>query len=122
MHNAFSSGNAAIIGNNSDVHTEPAFVYTDASNIGSIMSVATYDDIPLDLRPEEHLSSRIVAEMSWASAKVKLGVVYLPMVSPLFFGQKTIESSVHDPDFEDQLRAISPIHFQWAWCIKEHLT
>jgi hypothetical protein len=52
--NAFSIGNAAIIGNISDVHTEPAFVYTDASNIGSIMTVATYNNIPSDLHLEEH--------------------------------------------------------------------
>ncbi len=122
IHNAFSSGNAAIIGNSSDVHTEPAFIYTDASDISLIMTVAAYDNIPLDLHPEEHLSLRIVTETSWASAKVKLGVVYLPMVAPLFFRQKTIKSSVHNPDFEDQLRAISPIHFQWAQLIKEHLT
>jgi hypothetical protein len=83
--NAFSSGNAAIIGNISDVHTEPAFVYTDASDIGSIMTVATYDNIPSDLHLEEHLSPRILAETSWASAKVKLGVVYLPMFAPIFF-------------------------------------
>jgi hypothetical protein len=44
------------------------------------------------------------------------------MVAPLFFGQKTVESSVHDSDFEDQLRNISPIHHQWAQLIKEHLT
>jgi hypothetical protein len=48
------------------------------------MTVATYDNIPSDLHPEEHLSSRIVAKTSWASAKVKLGVVYLPMVTPFF--------------------------------------
>ncbi len=59
---AFSSSNSAIIGNSSSVHTEPAFVYTDASDIGSIMAMVTYDNIPSDLRPEEHLSSRIVAE------------------------------------------------------------
>jgi hypothetical protein len=46
----------------------------------------------------------------------------MPMVAPLFFGQKTVESSVHDSDFEDQLRNISPIHHQWAQLIKEHLT
>ncbi len=39
-----------------------------------------------------------------------------------FFGQKTIKSSVHNPDFEDQFRAISPTHFQWAKLIKERLT
>ena len=120
--NAFASGNAAIIRNISDVHTEPVFIYMDASNIGSILTVATYDDIPSSLLPEEHLSSRIVTETAWASAKVELGVVYLPMVAPLFFGQKTVKSSVHDSDFEDQLRDISPMHQQWAQLIKEHLT
>ena len=49
--NAFTSGNAAIIGNRSNVHTEPTFIYTDASDIGSILTVATYDNIPSDLRP-----------------------------------------------------------------------
>ena len=102
--NVFASGNAAIIGNISGVHTEPAFIYTDASNIGSILTVATYNT-------EEHLSSRIVTETAWASAKVELGVVYLPMVAPLFFGQKAVKSSVHDSDFEDQLRDISPIDY-----------
>jgi hypothetical protein len=34
ISNALSSGNSAIIGNSSDVHTESAFVYTDASDIG----------------------------------------------------------------------------------------
>jgi hypothetical protein len=103
------------------VHTEPAFNYTDASNIGSIMTVATYDDNPLDLCLEEHLSSRIVAETAWASAKVELGMVYLPMVTPLFFRQKTVKSSVHNSEFENQLRAISPKHYQWAQLIKERL-
>jgi hypothetical protein len=120
--NAFASGNAAIIGNSSNVHTEPAFIYTDACDIGSILTVATYNNIPSDLHPEEHLSPRIVAETAWASAKVELGVVYLPMVAPLFFGQKTVKSSVHDSDFEDQLRDISPTHHQWAQLIKERLT
>ena len=115
--NAFASGNAAIIGNSSDLHTEPAFIYTDAGDIGSILTMATYTDIALNLRPEEHLSSRIVAETAWASAKVELGVVSMPMVAPLFFGQKTVESSVHDSDFEDQLRYISPTHHQWAQLI-----
>jgi hypothetical protein len=44
-----------------------------------------------------------------------------PWLPHFFFRQKTIKSSVHDPDFEDQLRAISPIYFQWAQLIKEHL-
>jgi hypothetical protein len=85
------------------------------------MVVVTYDDIPLELHPEEHLSLRIVADTSWASAKVKLGMVQLPMFSPIFFRQKTIVSSVHDPDFEDQLGGIPPAHHQWAQLMKERL-
>ncbi len=99
--NAFVSGSSAIICNTSNEHTEPSFVYSDASDIGSIMVIVTYDDIPLELCPEEHLSSRIVADTSWASAKVKVGMVQLPMLAPIFFGQKTVVSSVRDPDFED---------------------
>jgi hypothetical protein len=45
--NAFNNGKySAIIGNSSNKHTEPLFVYTDASDIGSIMVVMTYDNIP----------------------------------------------------------------------------
>ncbi len=62
--NAFASGSSAIIGNTSNKHTEPSFIYSDASDIGSIMVVVTYDDIPLELRPEEHLSLRTVADTS----------------------------------------------------------
>ena len=40
--NAFASGNSAIIGNSSDLHTEPAFVYTDAGDIGSFLTVYRY--------------------------------------------------------------------------------
>jgi hypothetical protein len=73
------------------------FVYTYASDIGLIMVVATYNDIYLDLCSEEHLLSRIVAEISWANAKVKLGVVHLPMFAPRFFRQNTLKTSVHNP-------------------------
>ncbi len=116
--NAFTSGSSAIIGNTSDKHTEPSFVYSDASDMGLIMVVLTYDDIPLELRPEEHLSLRTVADNSWASTKVKLGMVQLPMFAPIFFGKKTIVSSVHDPNFEDQLAGISPAQHQWAQLMK----
>jgi hypothetical protein len=108
--NAFASGSSTIIGNTSNKHTEPSFVYSDASEIGLIMVVVTYDDIPLELCLEEHLSLKTVADTSWVSAKVKLGMVQTPMFAPIFFGQKTIVSSVHQPDFEDQLGGISPVH------------
>jgi hypothetical protein len=110
--NAFNNGKySAIIGNSSNKHTEPSFVYTDASDIGSIMVVMTYDDIPSELCPGEPLSSRFIADTSWAGTKVKLGMVQLLMFAPLFFGQKTVKSSVHDADFEDKMAEISPLHF-----------
>jgi hypothetical protein len=109
--NAFNNGKySAIISNSSNKHTEPLFVYTDASDIGAIMVFMTYDDIPSELRPGEPLSSRFIADTSWAGAKVKLGMVQLLMFAPLFFGQKTVESSVHDADFEDKMAEISPLH------------
>jgi hypothetical protein len=49
--------------------------------------MVTYDNIPLDLRPEEHLSLRIIAETAWVSAKVKLGVVHLSMVASPFWAE-----------------------------------
>ncbi len=86
------------------------------------MVVVTYDDIPLELRPEEHLSLRIVADTSWVSGKVKLGIVQLPKFAPIFFGQKTLYPLCTTPDFEDQLGRISPTHHQWAQLMKEQLT
>jgi hypothetical protein len=109
--NAFNNSKySAIIGNSSNKHTEPLFFYMDTSDIGSIMVVMTYGDIPSELRPGEPLSSRFIADTSWAGGKVKLGMVQLPMFAPLFFGQKTVESSVHDTDFEDKMAEISPLH------------
>ena len=109
--NAFNNCKyAAIIGNTSNKHNEPSFVYTDASDIGSIMVVMTYGNIHSELRPGEPLSSRFIADTSWAGAKVKLGMVQSPMFAPLFFGQNTVESSVHDADFDDKMAEISPLH------------
>jgi hypothetical protein len=121
--NAFNNGEySAIIGNSSNKHTEPAFVYTNASDICSIMVVMTYDNIPSELRPGEPLSSRFIADTSWAAAKVKIGMVQSPMFAPIFFGQKTFECSVHDADFEDKMAEISPRHLRWAQLMKERLT
>jgi hypothetical protein len=77
IQNAFNNGeHSAIIGNSSNKSNKPAFIYTDASDIGSIMVVMTYDDIPSELRPEEPLLSMFIADTCWAAAKVKLGMVH----------------------------------------------
>ncbi len=38
---------------------EPAFIYADACDIGLITVVQSYDDIPLELLPEEHLYKNV---------------------------------------------------------------
>jgi hypothetical protein len=74
--NSFNNGEcSAITGNSCNKHTKPAFVYTDTSDIGSIMVVIIYDNIPSELRPGEPLSSRFIPDTSWAATKVKLGMV-----------------------------------------------
>ena len=78
------------------------------------MVVMTYDDIPSELRPGEPLSPRFIADTCWAAAKVKLGMVQSPMFAPIFFGQKAVETSVHDADFEDKMAEISLLHLEWA--------
>jgi hypothetical protein len=83
--NAFNNCEyAAINGNTSNKHNEPSFVYTGTSDIGYIMVVMTYDNIPSKLRPGEPLSSRFIADTSWAGTKVKLSMVQAPMFAPLF--------------------------------------
>ncbi len=113
FRNAFNNGeHSAIIGNSSNKNNEPAFIYTDASDIGSIMVIMTYDDIPSELRPGEPLLPRFIADTCWAAAKVKLGMVQSLMFAPIFFGQKAVETSVHDADFKDKMAEISPLHLQ----------
>jgi hypothetical protein len=117
--NALASGSSVIIGNSKNNSNELAFIYSDASDIGSVMVVMTYEDIPSELCPEEYLSSRILAETSWAGAKVKLGMVQAPMFAPIFFGQKAIGASIHDVDFKEKMKEISPIHHQWSILFEE---
>jgi hypothetical protein len=90
--NAFNNCKyAAIIGNTSNKHNKPSFIYTDASDIGSIMVAMTYNNIPSELCPGEPLSSRFIADTSWAGAKEKLGMVQSPTFAPLFLGQNTFK-------------------------------
>ena len=53
VHNAFTSGSSAIIGNHSDKNTKPSFIYTNLSDIGSTMTkvICTYNDIHLEFCP-----------------------------------------------------------------------
>jgi hypothetical protein len=57
---AFSDDGAAIIGNSTDLHSEPSFVFTDTSNLGSVVVIENFSDIPNEVRPQEHLSSKFL--------------------------------------------------------------
>jgi hypothetical protein len=48
---AFSDEGAAIIGNSTDLHSEPSFVFTDTSDVGSVVVIEKISDIPNEVRP-----------------------------------------------------------------------
>ena len=119
---AFASNSAsAIVGNIDDAHSKPSFIFTDATDLGSVYVIETYESIPIEIRPQESLPSKLLADTSWAKATVPVGMVLIPTVMPTFFGQHLFEGSIHDADFDDRMEAISPIHLKWAKLFKEHV-
>jgi hypothetical protein len=50
-----------------------------------------------------------------------LGLAVIPIIAPIFFGQKHIEISIHNTDFKDNLESVSQTHLQWAKLMKEHV-
>jgi hypothetical protein len=99
---AFLDDGAAIIGNSTDLHSEPSFIFTDTSNLGSVVEIENFSDIPNEVHPQEHLSSKFLKSTSWDKAKVPLGLALIPIIAPIFFGQKHIKISIHDANFEDK--------------------
>ncbi len=118
---AFLDDGAAIIGNSTDSHSEPSFVFTNTSDLGLVAVIENFLDIPNEIRPEEHLSSKFLKSTSWDKAKVPLGLTLVPIIAPIYFGQKHIEININDANFEDKLESFSPKHLQWEKLIKEHL-
>jgi hypothetical protein len=116
------NASAAIIGNLSNAHSEPSFIYTDSSDLGSAFVIETLSSIPKEIRPEEALSDNFLKDASWAKATVPIGMATFPTTTPIFFGQKTFKGSIHDEDFEDNMEEISPIHLKWVKPVKEHVT
>ena len=107
------NASAAIIGNLSNAHSEPSFIYTDSSDLGSAFVIETLSSIPEEIRPEEALWDNFLTDTSWAKATMPIGMATFPTTAPIFFGQKTFEGSIHDEDFEDNMEEISPIHLKW---------
>jgi hypothetical protein len=120
---AFALKNApTIIGNNYDSHSKPSLIFMDATDFGSMFVVETYNSIPAEIRPEQPLPSKMMADTSWATATVPIGVALIPTVLPIFLDQQLIEGCIHDPDFDDKMEAISPVHLKWAKLYKEYIT
>ena len=107
---AFAGDEAsAIIGNVNDSHSKPSFIHMNTTDIGSVYVIDTYDIIPDEIRPEEPLPSKILADMSYAKATVPKGMALIPNVMPIFFGQHLIKGCIHDADCNDKMESISPI-------------
>jgi hypothetical protein len=121
--NAFAGDDNAstIIGNANDSHSKPSFIHTDTTDLGSVYVIDTYTIIPDEIRPDEPLPSKFLADMSYANATVPIGMVLIPNVMPIFFGQRLIEGCIHDTDFDDKMKSISPIHLKWAKLFKERI-
>jgi hypothetical protein len=79
---AFSENGTAIIGNSTDLHSGHFFIFTDSSDLGLIAVIENFPDIPDEIRPEEHLSSKFLKDTSWAKAKVPLGLAPFPCHCP----------------------------------------
>jgi hypothetical protein len=118
---AFSDDGAAIIGNSTDLHIKPSFVFTNTGDLGFVDVIENFSNIPNKVRPQEHLSSKFLKSTSWDKAKVPLGLALIPIIAPIFFGQKHIKISIHDADFEDKLESVSQTHLQWVKLMKEHV-
>jgi hypothetical protein len=118
---AFSDDDAAIIGNSTDLHSKPCFIFTDTSDLGLVAVIENLSDIPNEICPKEHLSSKFLKSTSWDKAKVPLGLALVPIIAPIYFGQKHIEININDANFEDKLESFSPKHLQWEKLIKEHM-
>jgi hypothetical protein len=116
------NASVAIIGNMSDAHSEPSFIYPDSSEFGSAFIIETFSSIPEEIHPEVALPDKFLANTSWSKAMVPIGMATFPTSVPIFFGQKTFEGSIHDADFKDNMEEISSIHLKWAKLVKEHIT
>jgi hypothetical protein len=103
------------------LHSELCFIFTDISDLGSVAVIENLSDIPNKICPKEHLSPKFLKSTSWEKAKVPLGLALVPIIAPIYFGQKHIEININDTDFENKLESFSPKHLQWAKLIKEHM-
>jgi hypothetical protein len=77
------NASVANIGNLSDAHNEPSFIYTDSSDLGSAFVINTLSSIPKEIRPEEALSDNFLTNTSWAKATMPIGMAKFPTTTPI---------------------------------------
>jgi len=92
------------VGNSSQWKSNPSFSYVDASNVGSIILIE---------KLEKSLPKPYVASTTWSESN-NIAVCLVYILAPIFFGQKSIEGSVFDDDFVDEMKVISKKHGKWA--------
>jgi len=103
----------AIVGNSSQWKSNPSYSYVDATNVGSIILIEKLENIPLEIRSLESLPKPYVASTTWSESN-NIAVCLVPILAPIFFGQKSMEGFVFDDDFVDKMKAISEKHGKWA--------
>jgi hypothetical protein len=85
----------AIVGNYSQWKSSPGFSYVDASSLGLIILIEKLENTPLKICRLEPLPKTHVASTTWAIAN-NVGLCLVPILAPIFFGQKSIECSIFD--------------------------
>jgi hypothetical protein len=100
---ALGNNATVMLGNSTDINSEPALVYLDMYDLGLTSVVETFTKIPVDIRPEEQLPSKFVKGTTWETAKVPLGIACIPIFAPIFFGMHAVETSVYDFNFDTSL-------------------
>ncbi len=82
---ALGNNAVVVLGNSTDINSEPALVYLDMSDLGLTSVIETFTKIPNDIRPEEHLPSKFIRGTIWETVKVPLGLACIPIIVPIFF-------------------------------------
>jgi hypothetical protein len=57
---ALGNNATVVLGNSTDINSEPALLYLDMSDLGLTSVIKTFTKIPDDIRPKEHLPSKFV--------------------------------------------------------------
>jgi hypothetical protein len=118
---AMRNNDTVVLGNSTDVISEPALVYLDMSDLGFTSVIETFTEILEDIHPKEHLLSNFVKSITWETAKVPLGLACKPNHCANLLWCACCQSFHLRSNFDDKLGSLSAKPFQWAKLIKENL-